>query len=307
MLLNVVEQPRPTDQPGRARFAERPPPIRGIRISANCLVEHITNGRTLHDGQQPAVAISSITSLDGASIPGPQATATTARSSDCGRTPSSLLRLFWGRNEKRPQRGRAGATTKAPGRGRHLSPGAMKGLTALPLVPELWRCSTTPIAALGGGTQAALFPPLPQHHRAKSFLKRKDADAWARDMEVRADRSDLPADTSILKTLRLSDLIDRYCKEVTPQKRGARVEDAVLARILLDPICRVPLSQLGPSDFARDRERRLVSIAPTTLKRQLNPIQHMFEVAPRPGRRATVKSRAEHSGGVTRLSVVSCA
>ncbi|MCA6105205.1 hypothetical protein [Bradyrhizobium australafricanum] len=73
-------------------------------------------------------------------------------------------------------------------------------------------------------------PPL-----SKSFLKRKDAEAWARDMEVRADRSDLPADTSILKTLRLSDLIDRYCKEVTPQKRGARVEDAVLARILLDP------------------------------------------------------------------------
>ncbi|QOZ28118.1 hypothetical protein XH93_34275 [Bradyrhizobium sp. CCBAU 51753] len=39
---------------------------------------------------------------------------------------------------------------------------------------------------------------------SKSFLRRKDAEAWARDMEVRANRSDLPADASILKTMRLT-------------------------------------------------------------------------------------------------------
>ncbi|GIQ76222.1 integrase [Bradyrhizobium sp. RD5-C2] len=116
---------------------------------------------------------------------------------------------------------------------------------------------------------------------SKSFLRRKDAEAWARDMEVRADRSDLPADTSVLKTLRLSDLIERYRNDVTPQKRGARVEDAVLARMLRDPICKTPLSQLGVPEFAGYRDRKLIEVAPTTLKRQLNPIQHMFEVAKR--------------------------
>ncbi|AMA60040.1 site-specific integrase [Bradyrhizobium sp. CCGE-LA001] len=79
----------------------------------------------------------------------------------------------------------------------------------------------------------------------------------------------------------MADLITRYRKEVTPKKRGGKVEDAVLARMLLDPICKLPLSQLGTADFARYRDRRLACVAPTTLKRQMNPIQHMFEVAKR--------------------------
>ncbi|GMO20728.1 site-specific integrase [Bradyrhizobium sp. TM233] len=116
---------------------------------------------------------------------------------------------------------------------------------------------------------------------SKSFLRRKDADAWARQMEIQADRSELPADSSVLKVVTLADLIARYRKEVTPKKRGGKVEDAVLARMFGDPICKLPLSTLKTTDFARYRDRRLACVAPTTLKRQLNPIQHMFEVAKR--------------------------
>ncbi|WP_245323534.1 site-specific integrase [Bradyrhizobium stylosanthis] len=100
-------------------------------------------------------------------------------------------------------------------------------------------------------------------------------------MEVQADRSELPADSSVLKSVKLGDLITRYRKEVTPKKRGGKVEDAVLARMLLDAICKLPLSTLTTADFARYRDRRLACVAPTTLKRQLNPIQHLFEVAKR--------------------------
>jgi integrase len=116
---------------------------------------------------------------------------------------------------------------------------------------------------------------------SKSFLRRKDAEAWARQTEIQADRAELPADTRSLKGISLGDLITRYRKEVTPRKRGAAVEDAVLAKMLLDPICRVPLSQLGTSDFARYRDKRLQTIGPTTFKRQLNPVRHMFEIAKR--------------------------
>ncbi|MDF0520639.1 site-specific integrase [Bradyrhizobium yuanmingense] len=100
-------------------------------------------------------------------------------------------------------------------------------------------------------------------------------------MEIQADRSELPADGSVLKTVKLADLITRYRKEMTPKKRGGKIEDAVLARMLLDPICKLPLSVLRPADFARYRDRRLACVAPTTLKRQLNPVQHMFEIAKR--------------------------
>ncbi|MDA9499556.1 integrase [Bradyrhizobium sp. CCBAU 11357] len=116
---------------------------------------------------------------------------------------------------------------------------------------------------------------------SKSFLRRKDADAWARQMEIQADRSELPADSSVLKVVTFADLIARYRKEVIPKKRGGKIEDAVLARMLGDPICKLPLSNLKTTDFASYRDRRLACVAPTTLKRQLNPIQHMFEVAKR--------------------------
>lgn len=70
---------------------------------------------------------------------------------------------------------------------------------------------------------------------SKSFLRRKDADAWAREMEIRADRSELPADSGVLKTIRLADFITRYRKEVAPKKRGRKIEDAVLAQLWRPP------------------------------------------------------------------------
>ncbi|KYH01610.1 hypothetical protein [Bradyrhizobium sp. DOA1] len=61
---------------------------------------------------------------------------------------------------------------------------------------------------------------------SKSFLRRKDADAWARQMEIQADRSELPADSGALKTLKLADLIIRYRQEVNHE----RLKAARLAR-----------------------------------------------------------------------------
>jgi integrase len=114
---------------------------------------------------------------------------------------------------------------------------------------------------------------------SKSFVLRKDTDAWARLMEVKADRLDLPADPRALRKLNLGDLIKRYQAEITVKKRGARVEHAVLSRFLLDPICTLTLSELRTDHFAQYRDQRLKSIKPCLLKRQLNPIRHLFEIA----------------------------
>jgi hypothetical protein len=43
---------------------------------------------------------------------------------------------------------------------------------------------------------------------SRSFILRNDAVAWAREMEeVRADRSELPLDTRVLKRITLAELI----------------------------------------------------------------------------------------------------
>src|SRR5688572_25760237 len=94
-------------------------------------------------------------------------------------------------------------------------------------------------------------------HISKSFLVRKDADAWARQMEIRADRDDLPIDSRQLRSIALGQLVQRYRDEITPRKQGAAVERVVLDRFFRDPICSLKLSELRTEDFARYRDQRL--------------------------------------------------
>ena len=114
---------------------------------------------------------------------------------------------------------------------------------------------------------------------SKSFLELKDAKAWARHKEVQADRRELPSNPRALQQVILGELIVRYRDTVTVHKRGAHFERAVLNAFLLHPICRRRLSDLTGTHFAVYRDERLKEVKPTTLKRQLGPIRHMFEVA----------------------------
>jgi integrase len=114
---------------------------------------------------------------------------------------------------------------------------------------------------------------------SKSFHELKDARAWARHMEVQADRNELPPDPKVLQDVALGDLVRRYRDTVTPHKRGQRFETAVLSKFLRHPICDRKLSEPLATHFAAYRDERLKQVKPATLKRQLGPIHHMFETA----------------------------
>jgi hypothetical protein len=55
---------------------------------------------------------------------------------------------------------------------------------------------------------------------SRSFHVRKDAEAWARQMEVEVDRHDLPRDLKALKRVTLGQLVERYRDTVSVRKRG---------------------------------------------------------------------------------------
>lgn len=118
------------------------------------------------------------------------------------------------------------------------------------------------------------FPSL-----TRSFASKADAQEWARHYEVMADRGDLPQNTKILGKMTLRELVVRYRDEVTILKRGAEVETIVLNAFLREPICRKRLSVLTTADFAAYRDKRLETVACTTISRQLAPIHNMFEIA----------------------------
>jgi len=113
----------------------------------------------------------------------------------------------------------------------------------------------------------------------KPFRVRKDAEVWARQTEVQADRSELPSNTKILQRLTLGQLVERYRDTVSIKKRGYEVERIVLTAFLRHPICRKPLALLSTEHFAAYRDERLGTIKANTLKRELSPLQNMFEVA----------------------------
>ena len=85
---------------------------------------------------------------------------------------------------------------------------------------------------------------------SRSFHVCKDAEAWARQMEVQADRRELPSDPKALQRVTLGQLVERYRDTVSVRKRGSDVERIVLNAFLRHRICRKPLSEIGPSDFA---------------------------------------------------------
>ena len=114
---------------------------------------------------------------------------------------------------------------------------------------------------------------------SRSFNVRKDAEAWARQMEVQADRRDLPSDPKSLQRVTLGQLVERYRDTVSVRKRGYDVERIVLNAFLRHRICRKPLFEIGASDFASYRDERLMAIKASTLRRELAPLHNMFEIA----------------------------
>ena len=114
---------------------------------------------------------------------------------------------------------------------------------------------------------------------ARSFHRKSDAAAWAREMEIRSDRSELPSDTRILSRITLGHLVTRYRDTISPRKRGYEIERIVLTAFLRHAVCKKALSQPTTEDFSRYRDERLGSIKPTTLKREFSSLHNMFEVA----------------------------
>jgi integrase len=114
---------------------------------------------------------------------------------------------------------------------------------------------------------------------SKSFLNRKDALYWARQIELRADTNELLHDPKQLFNLKLSELIQRYLVEIVSFKKGRKVERDILKPILRQKFAAYSLKDINPKIFATYRDRRLETVRPATINRELGILQHMFKIA----------------------------
>ena len=113
----------------------------------------------------------------------------------------------------------------------------------------------------------------------RSFLKRADAEAWGREMEVEADRRCLKHDPRVLDRITLGDLVVRYRDEICANKKSCDVEQTILNAFLRHRLAKRPLSQVTSAEFARYRDERLKRVSPSALNREFSPLQHMYQIA----------------------------
>ncbi len=119
----------------------------------------------------------------------------------------------------------------------------------------------------------------------KMFASKREAEHWATEQERTIRLRGLPPTFEELKKHTVSDIVRRYLKEITPTK-GCRVsETTVLNKFLKRDICSKALAYISRQDAYEYVSLRLKEtwkgkpITPRTVRRELNTIQHIFEVA----------------------------
>jgi integrase len=110
-----------------------------------------------------------------------------------------------------------------------------------------------------------------QPTRTRTFPTKAEARAWARQEVERV----APAPVG----LTLAGALERYEREITPLKRGARQEIGRLRALAQRPIGTRCLSSLLGADIAKYRDHRLREVSPSTVQKELALISHLYTIA----------------------------
>jgi integrase len=118
------------------------------------------------------------------------------------------------------------------------------------------------------------------------FQYEQDAKRWALEQERNISLAGLPLTIDDLKRVTVEDIVRRYLKDITPQKGCAVSESTVLNKFLRErDLSKKSLAFVTKQDAWKYIDDRLKEtwrgkpITPRTVRRELNTIQHVFEIA----------------------------
>lgn len=115
------------------------------------------------------------------------------------------------------------------------------------------------------------------------FPTKAEAVAWSVEREGQMRRM---SSTGVNTDKTCQDAFDRYGSEVSAHKRGARWEQIRLAAIARHVVDRVALGEMKLCDVTADtlgkwRDERLLTVAGSTVNRDMNLLSHVFTTARR--------------------------
>ena len=115
--------------------------------------------------------------------------------------------------------------------------------------------------------------------QCQSFETKARAESWARSVENEMDRG-IWVDRSESEATTLADALDRYGREVTPNKKHAGVEAGRVKRLMDHPLALLPLSRVRGVDVARYIADRVdAGAGGNTVRLELAILSHLFSVA----------------------------
>jgi hypothetical protein len=112
--------------------------------------------------------------------------------------------------------------------------------------------------------------------KCRTFRTKAEAQAWANRTELEIDGGEF-----VRHTQTFGDLLDRYGREVSAGKKGARWEQVRIGLLKRDRLAQVPLSRLDAPHVADWRDRRLQAVSGASVKREINLMSAACTIAVR--------------------------
>jgi integrase len=116
--------------------------------------------------------------------------------------------------------------------------------------------------------------------QTRTFDNRTQAQQWARSVESEIDKG-IVVDRRTAQRLSLSEVLERYRREVTPTKRGSVDENLRLKAMAQRPFARIRMSALTSSHLAAYRDERLRVVSGATVNREFGLLSHAIDTARR--------------------------
>lgn len=110
--------------------------------------------------------------------------------------------------------------------------------------------------------------------KSKTFATKREATDWAARQEYEIQNAE-----AVASALPLKEVFDRYAREVSTTKRGARWEQIRLAKLAKDRMARKSVSAVTATDIADWRDRRLREVAPGSVRREMVLLSSVFTQA----------------------------
>lgn len=112
---------------------------------------------------------------------------------------------------------------------------------------------------------------------SKTWNTRKEAEAWARQIESEMDRGVFVSRAEVERTM-LHDLIERYRVEVLPSKRGKHFGPSL--KVLDKHLGKYSLAALSPKLVAGFRDKRTKEgLSASTVKKEINLLSKLIDIA----------------------------